>query len=137
MFPSMGHRVWFAWKCLDRDPKGNPPPWRELEDKVGLTNGSIYKATWDIAKRPGFEQLTKLAEALKTTPEWLQAERGEGPRASRPIEPRPAPPAGALRLTARRGGGGLGGTRAEATFNREAPKLEDRKLPGLAGRARK
>lgn len=137
MFPTMGHRVWFAWKCLPRDPKGNPPTWRELEDRVGLTNGSLYKATWDIAKRPGFDQLEKLALALETTPEWLQHERGDGPRAAWPIEPRPAPPAGALRLTARRRNGGLGGTRAEATFNREAPKLEDRQLPSLTGRTRK
>jgi hypothetical protein len=88
----MGHRAWFAWKCLPRDSRGNPPSWRELEGGHGLTNGSIYKIVWDRTTRPSYEQISKVAAALSTTPEWLQREEGAGPLASVYVEPRPVSP---------------------------------------------
>lgn len=94
-FATMGQRVWFAWHCLPRDDRGEPPTLRSLEVAHGLANGTLHKLTWDLLKRPGYERLTKVCEALGVTPEWLQTGRGPGPVASWPVPPRPQPPAGA------------------------------------------
>lgn len=88
----MGQRAWFAWHALDRDEAGQPPARRELERRHGLTNGALYKLIWDKLKRPGYATVVKAAAALNCTPDWLQSEKGPGPRASLPIVPRPAHP---------------------------------------------
>lgn len=93
MFPSMGHRAWFAWHCLKRDDRLQPPAWRELERANGLTNGSLYKLIWGKATRPSYDRLVRMARALGCTPEWLINENGPGPVASLPVPPRPAEPA--------------------------------------------
>jgi hypothetical protein len=129
---TMGQRAWFAWKCLPRDERGDPPSWRELEEKHGLSNGSIYKLTWDLTTRPSFEQLEKIAAALGTTPGWLQAGKGDGPRARWPVENRPAAPTKKLRAPHRPSlSVGL-----EKSLIDEAKKLPKRRRPVL-GSARK
>ncbi len=125
-FGTIGQRAWFAWKCLPRDPKGNPPAWRELEEKHGLSNGSLYKITWDFAKRPGFDQLEKLAAALNVTPQWLMKGTGPGPVAGWPIEPRPAPPE--RKLGKARSGPTLDAA-VDAAFTKNAEKLVKRVRP--------
>lgn len=87
----MGHRAWFAWQCLDRDDHGRPPSYRSLEEANELSNNSLRKLIYDRLKRPGWDQLEKLARALKTTPEWLQREQGVGPTSRWPVPPRPDP----------------------------------------------
>jgi hypothetical protein len=101
-FQTMGERTWWAWHCLPRDDRGTPPDWRALERSVGLANGTLYKFTWDLTTRPGIDTLEKVASALRTTPEWLHNERGEGPMARWPIPPRPAPPEGAAKRSRHR-----------------------------------
>jgi hypothetical protein len=96
--PSMGHRVWFAWQCLPRDDRGDPPPWRALEVKHRLANATIHKLCWGVTQRPSYETIVGTAQALGTTAEWLQYERGEGPSSRWPVVPRPeAPPVAAKR----------------------------------------
>jgi hypothetical protein len=98
----MGDRVWFAWKCLPRDDRGESPDWRDLERSVDLSNGTFYKLVWDITTRPAYETLEKAARALGTTMEWLKHERGEGPMARWYVPPRPEPPEGAAKRSRRR-----------------------------------
>jgi len=88
----MGHRAWFAWHCLDRDEFGKPPSLRGLERPGHLANNSLSKLIWDKLKRPGWEQLEKMARALQVTPEWLQQGSGVGPVARWPVLPRPDAP---------------------------------------------
>jgi hypothetical protein len=102
-FETMGQRAWFAWHCLRRDQRGNPPDWRELERRFGLSNATLYKVIWDVAKRPGFEVLTKVAAALECSPEWLQAGSGPGPKSSWPVPSRPPPPEGAQKKRSKSG----------------------------------
>jgi DNA-binding Xre family transcriptional regulator len=97
----MGERAWWAYQCLPKDGFGRPPSFRGLEESVGLTNNQLRRLIWDEYKRPGLEQLEKFAKALNTTPEWLQFERGEGPKASWHIPLRPEAPPGFKKKSAR------------------------------------
>ena len=98
-FPSRGHRAWFAWKCLPRDERGEPPTFRSLERAHGLANKDLSRLVWDFYKRPSYEKMQRFAAALKTTPEWLEHEEGVGPSAKGYVQPRPEPPAGMTRRT--------------------------------------
>lgn len=100
--PTMGHRVWWAWKCLPVDERGESPDWRDLERKVGLANGTLYKLCWGVTTRPSFETLEKAARALETTPEWLMREEGHGPVSNWPVRERPDPPEGAAKRSKHR-----------------------------------
>lgn len=94
-FATMGQRIWYAWHCLPRDERGEPPTLRALERKLELPNATFHKYMWEKAKpeRAAFDVLRKMATALNTTPEWLLHEDGDGPVSTFPIVPRPAPPA--------------------------------------------
>lgn len=102
VFATVGHRVWFAWNCLPRDERGEKPSLRSIEGAYGLTNGTLHKALWDLAPRPGLERAQKIADALGVTTDWLYYERGPGPHASWPVVPRPAAPDGARKRARRR-----------------------------------
>jgi transcriptional regulator with XRE-family HTH domain len=97
----MGHRAWWAYQCLPKDRMGHAPKFRELERAAGLTNNQLRRLIWDEYKRPGLEQLEKFAKALNTTAEWLQFERGEGPKADGYIRERPEAPLGMRKKSAR------------------------------------
>lgn len=89
IFSTTGHRVWFAWHCLPRNARGEPPTLRSLERAHGLTNGTLHKALWDIAPRPGIQRAEQIASSLGVTTDWLYYGRGAGPSATWPIVPRP------------------------------------------------
>ena len=136
----MGHRAWFAWQCLPRNERGEPPTWRELEDRHDLSNGSIYKIVWDISTRPSFGQLERVAAALCTTPHWLLTGRGYSPAARWPVAPRPAAPKKQGKKSAERpvrGHAIVVSRNAEAAFAREAKKLGDGTESGRSRSARK
>lgn len=88
-FPSMGHRAFWAWQCLERDELGQPPPVRVLERTHRLANNSLRRLIRGETARPSRPQLELMAGALKTTAEWLEFERGDGPAAKWPIPPYP------------------------------------------------
>lgn len=90
MFPSMADRAWFAWQALDRDKLNRPPAIRALERAHGISNAGLSKLIKGQLTKPGFDVLTNCAAALRTTPEWLSREIGEGPVSRWPIPPRPA-----------------------------------------------
>jgi hypothetical protein len=98
-FPTIGHRAWFAYQALARDPHGRPPSRRSLERKYGLSNKDLARLIWDFYERPSYEKMQKFAAALGTTPEWLAREEGPGPQVSFPVPPRPPPPAGMQKRT--------------------------------------
>lgn len=90
VFPSIGHRVWFAWHCLPRDAKDQPPSFRSLEERYGLSNATLRRWLWDLnTERPTRKGADGVARALGTTPEWIVDEDGPGPKADRPIKQRP------------------------------------------------
>ena len=88
-FETMGQRVWFALQCLPRDSWGKPPEIAPLERSHGLAKAQLQKLLWDMSPRPTYETMQKVATALDTSPDWLLYERGEGPRARWPVQPRP------------------------------------------------
>jgi len=98
----MADRAWFAYQCLPRDDRGEPPDWRVLEREHGLSNGTIYKLIWGITVQPTWDTLEKAATALRVPSEWLRREEGAGPIARWPVPVRPAPPAGAAKRTRNR-----------------------------------
>jgi len=75
----MAHRAWHAWNCLPKTSKGERPPIRELEREHEISNAALGKLIKGKLKRPGLEQLTAFAAALRTTPEWLQFGTGKPP----------------------------------------------------------
>lgn len=92
-FGSVGERAWWAWQCLPRNDRDQPPTWRSLEKKYGMTNATIRRWIWDLnTENPTVKTAAVVATALRCTPEWLVDEEGPGPMTDRHIPRRPAPP---------------------------------------------
>jgi hypothetical protein len=96
-FPTRGHRAWWAWHCLPRDDRGQPPTLRSLEKKAGLSNNDLSRLVWDWYVRPSWEKMQRFAVALGTTAEWLEREEGPRPLSAWHVPPRPLPPPGKVR----------------------------------------
>ena len=88
-FATVGLRAWWAYYCLPRNAKGEPPRMRKLETEHGLSNNTIPKIVWDELGEPGITRAYKIAEALSCSPEWLFFGKGERPMSSWPIPARP------------------------------------------------
>lgn len=88
---AMAKRAWYAYQCLQRDERGNAPSIRGLESDHHLANAQIYKLVYGISKRPGFPELSKMARALNTTPEYIAEGSGQGPFTRHQVEPWPGP----------------------------------------------
>ena len=86
----MAHRAWHALNCLPRTSKGAHPPVRALEREHGISHAALSKMLKGQLKRPGFEQLTAIAAALNTTPQWLQSGKGDPPVSAWPIPDYPS-----------------------------------------------
>lgn len=84
-FPTMGHRAFWAWQCLERDELGQPPHVRVLERTNELANNSLRRLIRGETVRPSRPQLERMAKALGTTADWLEFGRGEGPASRWPI----------------------------------------------------
>ena len=82
MLSTLAQRAWFAWHCLPRTEKGQPPSIRSLEGAYELSNAQLRKLIMGLSKRPSYGELVKMAMALDCDPEWLQSGQGEGPRAT-------------------------------------------------------
>lgn len=125
MFQTMGQRAWHAYYCLERDEKGKPPAYRQLEEANDLNNGEMMKLLKGILKRPGLKTITNLANALRVTPQYLQFGEGQSPKSAWPI---PAYPYGSS--------DGLS-TADKAAFDRDAKKLSSGGLTRRTKSARK
>lgn len=113
MFQSLGQRAWHAYWCLPRDAKLQPPSYRALEVKNGLTNARLQKLVTGQLKRPSYGELIKMARALAVEAGWLESGEGEAPHSQYPIPPFPPP---------KKSGAGL--TEAsKAALERDAKKL--------------
>jgi transcriptional regulator with XRE-family HTH domain len=89
MFSTIAQRAWFAWHCLPRTEKGQPPPIAQLERDHGLSHAQLRKLVMGLSKRPSYSTLTRAAQALACAPEWLGDNEGEPPRCSVFVPPGP------------------------------------------------
>jgi hypothetical protein len=129
MFQSLGQRAWYAYWCLPRDAKLQPPGYRELERAHKLTNARLQKLVTGQLKRPSYGELIKMAAALKCEPAWLESGAGEAPHAQYPIPPFPEP------KKKKQSAAGLTES-VKAAFERDAKKIE-RSAPARSRRASK
>lgn len=111
-------RAWFAWHCLPRDEKGEKPSIRGLESLNDLSNSQLNKLIYAISKRPSFDELRKMAKALRVSLDWLVDGTGDGPIAKFEVPPWPGPRKKKARSVV--------GTSVESAFNRDAKKLAKR-----------
>lgn len=128
MFQSLGQRAWHAYWCLPRDAKLQPPSYRGLELKYGLTNARLQKLITGQLKRPSYGELVKMASALHCEAAWLESGQGPIPHAQYQIPPFPEPK--------RKPSAALSG-HAKAVFERDAKQLESGATPARARRTGK
>lgn len=130
MLLTLAQRAWFAWHCLPRTDKGQPPPVRSLERAHLLANAQLQKLIMGRSKRPSYGELVKMAMALDCDPAWLQSGEGIAPTTSYPV---PAGPPQRAKLT---GGSGLS-PGDKVMFERKAKQLTDRPLARITKRTSK
>ncbi|MBK9263036.1 MAG: helix-turn-helix transcriptional regulator [Polyangiaceae bacterium] len=70
------------------DEKGEPPPYKEVEDSVGLSNGTISKLLMGARKSATHQTAVRLAKALHVSLDWLLDGKGEPPKPTGPVPPR-------------------------------------------------
>lgn len=118
---TLADRVWFAYQCLPRDPRGNLPSWRELEVAHKLPNATFHRIVnggrTEISWRTG----EKIAAALRTSEQWLKHGGDNGPVPTGPVPPRPG-------VAWTRHGDLPGWKEAEAMARSEVPQ----RVPGAA-----
>ena len=131
MFSSIAQRAWFAWHCLPRTDKGQPPPIAQLERDHGLSHAQLRKLVMGLSKRPSYSTLTRAAQALECPPEWLADGEGTGPSCSTFV---PAGPP--KRASASGTNGGMLAQREIVLFEAKARDLGQRARPITRKRAR-
>lgn len=89
MLSTIGQRAWFAWHCLPRNDKGQPPSISQLERDHGLSHAQLRKLVMGLSSRPSYSTLTRAAQALDCAPEWLADSEGTPPVCSVFVPPGP------------------------------------------------
>lgn len=76
----LADRIWLAWHALPRDERGRPPSFASVEQSKEISNGTLQKIC--SGKRLGIEAatLSKIAQALGVSADWLLTGAGEPPR---------------------------------------------------------
>ena len=85
---SLAERAWFAYHCLPRGKRNKPPPYRQLEQQVGLTNGTFSRLFLGERERPEPETVVGIAKVLGVTLDWLLTGKGDGPKPVGIVPPR-------------------------------------------------
>jgi len=90
---SSAARIWFAYHCLPRDEAGRLPSIRSVEDGHGIAHGTLNKMFEARAKleRTNHERVTRIAEGLRVTTDWLLYGKGVPPTSKVPPPPWPGP----------------------------------------------
>lgn len=85
---SFADRAWYAYHCLPRNRRGKPPSYNSLEEKHGISTGTISRAM--LGDREEFSKTTleKLARALSVSVGWLVEGVGDKPALTGQIPPR-------------------------------------------------
>lgn len=85
---SFADRAWYAYHCLPRTRRGKPPSYNSLEEKHGISTGTISRAM--LGDREEFSKTTleKLARALNVSVGWLVEGVGDQPVLTGQIPPR-------------------------------------------------
>jgi len=135
MFSTIAQRAWFAWHCLPRNDKGQPPSINQLERDHGFSHAALRKVIMGRAPRPGYTTLVKAAEALRCDAGWLGSNEGPAPVCSWPV---PAgPPIRKKKLSANARSSTRGLSQSELMiFESKASELSQRARPVTRKRAR-
>jgi hypothetical protein len=133
MFSSIAQRAWFAWHCLPRNEKGQPPSINHLERDHDLSHAQLRKLIMGKAPRPGYTTIVKAARALDCDPGWLG--RNEGPRPVTSWLVPPGPPPQKAKQLAAPAPRALG-EREILIFESKASELSQRARPVTRKRAR-
>jgi hypothetical protein len=88
-FTTRGHRAWYAYQCLPRQPNGNAPSKRALEKAHGLYHQSLHKLFYDKVAEQSYDVMKRIAQALRCDVDWLQEGTGDAPKTSNQVYPRP------------------------------------------------
>lgn len=141
MFLTLAQRAWYAWHCLARDKKGNPPSLRKLseESTPEISHGQLHKLVMGKSSRPGITEFLKMAKALQCDPQWLQDGTGEAPTPQHHLQIPNGPPPRPKKepkVKASTGRDELP-TGDVATFKQNAEKISQRPLRGIPERTSK
>lgn len=90
--PTFADRVWFAYHCLPRDSRGEPPQFKSLEVAHGLTIGTFSKVFQRGYEHLSAENMRALAAALRSSRTWLEVGGNDGPIPTGIVPPRPGLP---------------------------------------------
>ena len=132
MFGSIAQRAWFAWHCLPRNDRGQPPSLNVLEREFKFSHAQLRKIVMGRSPRPGYATIIRAAEALKCDAGWLG--EGEGPPPVCSVFVPPCPPARKKALAA--SGAGLLSQGEIVLFESKASQLTQRPKPVTRKRAR-
>ena len=88
LLATLADRVWFAYHCLPRDAKGNPPSYVSLERPWKLPNGTLSRVVYAERKDLRGMTLGLIAKALNVKLDWLM----NGGRVDRPVPTGTVPP---------------------------------------------
>lgn len=89
LLPTLADRVWFAYHCLPRDARGNPPSYVSLEQSCKLPNATFSRVISGEREEPRGTTLDKISAALNCKLEWLMRGGDEGPVPTGIVPPRP------------------------------------------------
>lgn len=89
LLPTLADRVHFAYHCLPRDSRGEPPSYRLLEREYDLPHATLSKTI--MGQRTKHQRVTvpKIAKALRVTMHWLDYGGEYGPIPTGIVPPRP------------------------------------------------
>jgi hypothetical protein len=89
LLPTLADRVWFAYNCLPRDAKGNPPSYVSLERPLKLPNGTFSRLISRTREDPRGTTLDAIAKTLHLSLDWLLHGGDDGPVPTGIVPPRP------------------------------------------------
>lgn len=76
---SLADRIWYAYHCLPRDERGEPPQKKEFERKHGIYNGLLAKIFSGERPSPSADAVQQIAKAFGVSVDFLTNEDSREP----------------------------------------------------------
>jgi hypothetical protein len=90
ILPTLADRSWYAYHCLPRDPLGEPPPQRDLEDEWHISRGTLSHMFHGRRAEFRHDTFVLIAQALQVSEAWLRGSTEvRGPTLTGMLPPRP------------------------------------------------